>query len=65
MGDGAGNFLRDMETSLGDLAATLGLSREHSTALRKWWREQRAAAATKNGRPPGRRPNLSKTLPTT
>jgi hypothetical protein len=41
-------FLQNVELSLADLALTLGLDREKTLALRRWWRNQRLRAAEDN-----------------
>src|SRR5579872_5324963 len=42
------DFLTDVEQSLSDLAQTLGLDREKTLLLRRWWRNERAKAAAAN-----------------
>ncbi len=41
-------FLLDVEQSVTDLASTLGLTREQTVGLRRWWRNQHAKAAEAN-----------------
>jgi hypothetical protein len=41
-------LLQNVELSLADLALSLGLDREKTLALRRWWRNQRLRAAEDN-----------------
>lgn len=43
-----GDFLQSVEQSIADLALSLGLAREQTAMVRKWWRAQRLAASAAN-----------------